>query len=84
MTEWNVVLILGELVGLFLLVGRPILTLSKTIAEFNTELKHMKTRLGTLEDAKHEAHKDLWSHNDLQDKQLGDHETRIRVLEKEV
>ena len=40
MTEWNVVLILGELIGLFLLVGRPILTLSKTIAEFNRAEKH--------------------------------------------
>jgi hypothetical protein len=83
MTEWNVVLILGELIGLFLLVGRPILTLSKTIAEFNTELKNMKARVDAMECGKHEAHNKLWQHIDEQDKELADHETRIRVLEKE-
>lgn len=81
MTEWNIILVLAELVGLFMLVGKPILTLNKTIAEFNAELKNMKTRLGTLEDAKRAAHKELWQHNDEQDKELADHETRIRVLE---
>ena len=44
MTEWNIILVLAELVGLFMLVGKPILTLNKTIAEFNAELKNMKTR----------------------------------------
>lgn len=84
MTEWNVVLVLAELIGLFVLVGKPILTLNKTIAEFNTELKNMKDRVKTLETEKHDAHNELWQHNDLQDEKLNDHETRIRVLEKEV
>lgn len=83
MTEWNIVLVLAELIGLFILVGKPILTLNKTIAEFNTELKNMGQRVDKLEDSKSEAHKELWIHNDQQDKELQDHETRIRVLEKE-
>ena len=81
MTEWNIVLVLAELIGLFVLVGKPILTLNKTIAEFNTELKNMKARVDAMECDKHEAHKELWKHNDEQDKELADHETRIRVLE---
>ena len=32
----------------------------------------------------HEAHKELWQHNDTQDEKIADHETRIRVLEREV
>jgi hypothetical protein len=81
MTEWNIVLVLAELIGLFVLVGKPILTLNKTIAEFNTELKNMKARVDAMECDKHEAHKELWQHNDMQDEKLSDHETRIRVLE---
>ena len=84
MTEWNIVLVLAELIGLFVLVGKPILNLSKTIAEFNTELKNMGKRVTTLECDKHEAHKELWAHSGEQDKQIADHETRIRVLEREV
>lgn len=82
MTEWNIVLVLAELIGFFVLVGKPILTLNKTIAEFNTELKNMGKRVDSLEFEKHEAHKELWQHNDTQDERLADHETRIRVLEK--
>lgn len=84
MTEWNIVLVLAELIGLFVLVGKPILTLNKTIAEFNAELKNMGKRVDGLEREKHEAHRELWEHNDEQDRELADHETRIRVLEKEV
>lgn len=84
MTEWNIVLVLAELIGLFLLLGKPILTLNKTITEFNTELKNMGQRVSKLEDSKSEAHNKLWEHNDQQDKRIADHETRIRVLEKEV
>jgi hypothetical protein len=84
MTEWNIVLVLAELIGLFVLVGKPILTLNKTIAEFNTKLENMGKRVDTLECDKHEAHKELWQHNDTQDEKIADHETRIRVLEREV
>ena len=84
MTEWNIVLVLAELIGLFVLVGKPILTLNKTIAEFNAELKNMGQRVSKLEDSKSEAHNKLWEHNDQQDEKIADHETRIRVLEKEV
>ena len=83
MTEWNIVLVLAELIGLFVLVGKPILTLNKTIAEFNSELRNMKDRVKTLETEKRDAHNELWKHCDEQDEKLADHETRIRVLEKE-
>ena len=84
MTEWNSVLVLAELIGLFLLVGKPILTLNKTIVEVNTELRNMKDKVKTLETNEHDERNELWAHNSAQDKQLADHETRIRVLEKEV
>jgi hypothetical protein len=77
------VLVLGELIGLFLLVGKPILTLNKTIAEFNAELRNMKDRVKTLENNEHDEHNELWEHNTAQDEKISDHETRIRILEKE-
>lgn len=84
MTEWNIVLVLAELIGLFVLVGKPILTLNKTMAEFNTEMKNIKEQVKKLERDDNDAQKELWQHNDIQDERISDHETRIRVLEREV
>jgi hypothetical protein len=84
MTEWNIVLVLAELIGFFVLVGKPILTLNKTIAEFNAELKTLKERQNKAESSGHEENEKLWQHNDAQDEKIADHETRIRVLEREV
>jgi uncharacterized membrane protein (DUF106 family) len=81
MTEWNIVLVLAELIGLFVLVGKPILTLNKTIVEVNAELKTLKERQNKAETSGHEENEKLWQHNDMQDEKLSDHETRIRVLE---
>ena len=77
MTEWNIVLVLAELIGLFVLVGKPILTLNKTIAEFNAELKNMKARVDAMECDKHEAHKELWTAIDENTPEIARHEKWI-------
>ncbi|MBQ8670368.1 MAG: hypothetical protein IJ508_03890 [Oscillospiraceae bacterium] len=79
--EWQVVLVLAELIGLFVLVAKPILKLNSTMVEFTTELKALSKRVDRVELSKHEAHERLWEHNDQQDERIADHETRIRVLE---
>lgn len=80
--EWQVFLVLAEVVGLAVLVGKPVLALNKTITEFNTELRHMTQRVDRLEENKREAHERLWEHNSRQDAELADHESRIWVLEQ--
>lgn len=80
--EWQVFLVLAEVVGLAVLVGKPVLALNKTITEFNTELRHMTRRVDRLEENKREAHERLWEHNSRQDAELADHESRIWVLEQ--
>lgn len=81
MTEWNIVLVLAELIGLFRLLGKPSLTLNKTLTKFNTELKNMGQRVRKQENSKSEAHNKLWEHNDEQDAMIEDHEIHIRVME---
>ena len=80
--EWQVVLVLAELIGLFVLVAKPILRLNSTMVEFTTELKMLSKRVDRVELSKREAHERLWEHNDEQDERIADHETRIRVLEQ--
>ncbi len=90
MSEWNVVLIIIELVGFALLVGKPLLKLNGTIATLNSELANINRRLDAQErklDAQREhaseSHRRLWTHESEQDAQLENHEGRIERLEQE-
>ena len=69
------------LVGLFLTVGKPIIELNKNITTLNVTVKQNSADIKEQQAKSHEAHQKLWDHNDQQDKQLADHETRISVLE---
>lgn len=88
MNEWTVVTVLIALVGLFLTVGKPIINLNKNITKLDMSVERTNARLDkhdtALKDqAAHarESHEKLWAHNNEQDKQIADHETRISVLE---
>lgn len=88
MNEWSVVTVLIAIVGLFATVSAPIISLNKNIATLNAEMKRSNARLDKHDLAfkeqqasAHESHQKLWEKNNEQDKVLGDHETRIRVLE---
>ena len=88
MDEWVVVTVLIALVGLFMTVGKPILSLNKNITELNINIKHNSDEIGELKDdfksqreSAHESHKKLWEHNSKQDEKIQDHETRLVILE---
>lgn len=89
MNEWSVVTVLIALVGLFITVGKPILTLNSNVVKLNINVeqnnkeleKHDKAFEQQKKDAK-ESHQRLWDKNEEQDKQLADHETRLGVLER--
>lgn len=87
--EWIVVTVIIALAGLFLTVGTPILKLNSNIVKLNctmealkekTELNAQELKEQKLHD--HDAHQRIWDHNDIQDKQLAEHERRIGYLEK--
>ena len=89
MNEWTVVTVLIALIGLFITVGKPILTLNSNVVKLNINVeqnnkeleKHDKAFEQQKKDAQ-ESHQRLWDKNDEQDKQLADHETRLGVLER--
>lgn len=81
MTEWNVILVLAEVAGLFFLVGKPLINLNTTIATLKASVDVLSSRLDNTEEKNKEAHKDFYQHFKEVDTELQDHEFRIRSLE---
>lgn len=69
--EWTVVTVLVALVGLFVTVGKPVITL-------NNSITHLQDAIDNLR----EDMKVLTGRTDDQEIRLNDHETRISILEK--
>ena len=82
MNEWTVVTVLIALVGLFITVGKPILTLNSNVVKLNINVEQNNKELAQQKKDAKESHQRLWNKNDEQDKQLADHETRLGVLEE--
>lgn len=88
MNEWMVVTVIIALVGLFVTVGKPIISLNKTVTTLNVNLEHYRDELAEQKadlreqrKSASDSHQKLWGKNDAQDKIIQDHETRISVLE---
>lgn len=86
--EWTVITALVTLVGLGISVGGPVVRLNGSITRLNTLLQAMEARLNALErDLEVQAgkaadsHRRLWARVEQQDRQLGEHETRLKLLE---
>lgn len=69
--EWTVVTVIIALVGLFMTVGKPIITL-------NGSITHLQDAIDELR----EGIKVLTGRTDNQEERLQDHETRISILEE--
>lgn len=69
--EWTVVTVITALVGLFMTVGKPIITL-------NGSITHLQDAIDELR----EGIKVLTGRTDSQEEKLQDHETRISILEE--
>lgn len=87
--EWIVVTVIIALVGLFMTVGKPIISLNNNITLLNASIKQnskeiaeQKQSLKEQKNHAHESHQKLWAHNAEQDKQLNDHELRLGILEQ--
>ena len=69
--EWTVVTVIIALVGLFMTVGKPIITLNGSITHLQDAIDELREDI-----------KVLTNRTDNQEERLQDHETRISILEE--
>ncbi|MDY5912004.1 MAG: hypothetical protein SPJ62_08385 [Inconstantimicrobium porci] len=69
--EWTVVTVIIALVGLFMTVGKPVITLNSSITRLQDAINELREDI-----------KVLTSRTDNQEERLQDHETRISILEE--
>lgn len=81
MNEWSVLTALAAIVGLFFTVGKPIIKLNTSITVLNESLKAEKERRLQFEKDSCKEHKELWEHEDAQDKILAEHTMRLHDLD---
>lgn len=85
------VISLTSLIGLFVVVGKPIMNSVKIMTELNSSISEIKadviklsSNLEKQTEHAREGRKKLWNaHDDLENK-VGDHEKRINTLETKV
>lgn len=83
MTEWGVVGVIIAVVGLIVTICGPLVKLISSISKLNTTIEILGKTVREMETSSHESHKRLWEHNEVQDKQIANHETRLQIIEKE-
>ena len=69
--EWTVVTVIIALVGFFMTVGKPIITLNGSITHLQDAIDELREDI-----------KVLTGRTDNQEEKLQDHETRISILEE--
>ena len=69
--EWTVVTVIIALVGLFMTVGKPIISLNGSITHLQDAINELREDI-----------KVLTGRTDNQEEKLQDHETRISILEE--
>lgn len=82
MTEWEVFGVIVTLVGFAIAIGTPIIKLNTSITKLIEGLHNLGEGMDELTEKNSKSHERIWKHNDEQDKQLGNHETRITLLEE--
>lgn len=81
MEKYDVVVIIAGLLTTAVAIGLPVLKLNGTISKLIVKIDVLNRDMQDLESHNHESHKRLWSHNDIQDETLADHECRLKIIE---
>ncbi len=82
MQEWDVVGVIAVLVALFSAVTAPLLRLTQAISKLTVTVEHLEKDTSCLTTANRRAHEQLWEQAHAQSVKIGDHESRIRVIEE--
>lgn len=90
MNEWTVVTVLIAVLGLIGTVAVPLTKNTKAMTRLGEQINHLAYRIDKEEDDLEEfkkkaadRHEKIFGHLDRHDVELGDHENRIKTLEKE-
>ena len=84
MQEWDVFGVIAAIIALMIAVATPIVKLTHAITRLATSLENMEKGLEQLASNNRNAHERIWDYTREQDTKLGDHETRIRLMEEEL
>lgn len=76
MTNWDVFLILGEIVAFVAVIVKLSSSFNQTLGEFRAVISQLKETVGEMKKSSRETHKDIFT-------KLDDHETRISHLEND-
>lgn len=77
-----VMVALGVIISTGAAIATPLIKNVKVMTELNASIKNLTEKFNKFEVNNHDDHKRIWTHNDKQDEEIQDHETRISVLEK--
>lgn len=75
---------LGSILGVGVIVVKPILQVVKIMTELNESIKVLTEKFNKFEVNNHDDHKRIWLHNDKQDETIQEHGERILLLESEI
>jgi len=82
MTEWGVFGVIGALISFGLLIGTPLIKLNSTITKLSALVEFMQKQIDTFKTDNDKEHNSIWNEMERHEDTLGDHETRISVLEQ--
>ena len=82
MQEWDIVGVIAALVALFATVVTPMIRLTQAIAKLTATVEQLEKSAEALSTSNRNAHTRLWENANEQCARIGDHESRIRVLEE--
>ena len=80
--EWSVISVIVVLVGLFVSIGAPIIKLIASITKLTSSVEYLQESMQDLTKRNSDTHGRIFTQLDEHDRTIGDHETRITVLEK--
>ena len=82
MTPYEILALMGGALLFAISVGAPVIKLNTSITKLIGAVATLQTLVDKLTADNKAAHQRLWDRSDEHGEQLGDHETRITVLEK--
>lgn len=81
MDNWNILLVIIELVGFLAVLLPPVIKLAKSMTKLEEAISALSAQLTEIKTDNAAAHKRIWDKVDDHDETINDHETRITVLE---
>lgn len=83
MEKWDVVAVIGTLVGLFATAIGPVCKLIRAITRLTGAMENMEKNVAVWTADNKEEHAKLWESEQRHEQKLCEHESRIRMIEED-